>query len=196
MHSFVYRVNALLTFAGSVLAMLCIMATITDYFNNPQLEVDCKITKVERLFRSNQGNDEALLGLAINADLNPLFSWNTKEVFVFVSAEYRTKTNHINQVSLWDRIINFGEDPIIHLPYVRSKYKLVDQGHHLRGSSINVTLHWNTIPFTGRMRTGSVVFPNQMLPANYTRNVPGGGWNPMSNTDFRQRFVEGDLHTH
>ena len=29
MHSFVYRVNALLTFAGTVLAVLCVAATIT-----------------------------------------------------------------------------------------------------------------------------------------------------------------------
>lgn len=195
MHTFVYRVNALLTFAGTVLALLCIAATVTDVFHNPQLNVEVKLAKVERLFRNNYGNDEALVGLSINADLTPLFSWNTKEIFVFISAEYSSKSNALNQVSMWDRIIQFGEDPVIHLPYVRAKYKLVDQGHHLRGSAVNFTLHWNTVPFTGRLRSGSVNFPDQKLPANYTRMPQGGGgWNTMSNTDFRQRFVEGDLH--
>lgn len=189
-----YRLNALLTFAGTVLAMLCIAATITDCFHNPKLQVDCKIAKVERLFRSSAGNDEALMGLSINADLSPLFSWNTKQVFVYVSAEYMSTTNQLNQVSLWDRIIQHGENPMIQLPYVRSKYKLVDQGHTLRGSAINLTLQWNTVPFSGRLRFGKHVFPNQRLPSNYTRLPKGGGWNTMSNTDFRQRFVEGDLH--
>lgn len=30
----------------------------TDYFHNPELKVECKIAQVERLFRSNAGNDE------------------------------------------------------------------------------------------------------------------------------------------
>jgi signal peptidase complex subunit 3 len=33
-----------------------------------------------------------------SADLAPAFDWNVKQLFVFVVAEYRSKTNPLNQV--------------------------------------------------------------------------------------------------
>ncbi|MCS4559134.1 signal peptidase complex subunit 3 family protein, partial [Shewanella sp. C32] len=43
--------------------------------------------------------------LNISADLQSLFTWNTKQVFVFLAAEYETPKNSLNQISLWDGII-------------------------------------------------------------------------------------------
>eukprot|EP00241_Pyramimonas_parkeae_P007662 CAMPEP_0114253008 /NCGR_PEP_ID=MMETSP0058-20121206/16156_1 /TAXON_ID=36894 /ORGANISM="Pyramimonas parkeae, CCMP726" /LENGTH=183 /DNA_ID=CAMNT_0001367011 /DNA_START=261 /DNA_END=812 /DNA_ORIENTATION=+ len=180
-----YRVNALLTLAGTSLAAICMLTSSTDLFQNTQLTADVQLAKVERMYRT-ENNDEALLGLSIKVDLNPLFTWNTKEVFLFVDVEYNTTKNDLNQVSIWDRIILHGMDPMINLSYVRSKYKLVDQGHNLRGQTVNLTLKWNTIPFTGAMRSDRVVFPNISLPSEYTRRTAG-------KNEFRQRFVEGDL---
>lgn len=36
--------------------------------------------------------------LDISADLQSLFTWNTKQVFVFLAAEYSTPKNILNQV--------------------------------------------------------------------------------------------------
>jgi len=38
----------------------------------------------------------------LQADLNPLFNWNAKQLFVFLMAEYETTDNKINQV--WKQI--------------------------------------------------------------------------------------------
>lgn len=34
----------------------------------------------------------------LQADLTPLFNWNAKQLFVFLTAEYETADNKLNQV--------------------------------------------------------------------------------------------------
>mmetsp|Transcript_37057 Transcript_37057/g.44799 ORF Transcript_37057/g.44799 Transcript_37057/m.44799 type:complete len:191 (-) Transcript_37057:499-1071(-) len=172
MHSFLYRANALLTFAGTTLAAMCILATISDGYHKQNITADVKLARVERLQGMESGNDEAYLAFEINADLRSLFSWNTKQLFVFLAAEYTAENNKLNQVSLWDRIIENQEDAVLNLPYVRNKYKLIDQGHNLRGRELNLTLFWNIMPFTGRLQWGHQTFPNITLPEEYSRADP------------------------
>ena len=93
------------------------------------------------------------------------------------------------QVSVWDRIIEAREDARFSLPFVRNKYKLLDQvrwaarrvpprhgadccgcgtrtqGRHLRGLSANLTLYWNVMPIVGRMSTGHLTFAPAQLPS-------------------------------
>ena len=35
------------------------------------------------------------------ADLNPLFNWNVKQLFLYLTAEYETPNNKLNQVRGW-----------------------------------------------------------------------------------------------
>ncbi len=41
----------------------------------------------------------------LEADLRSVFSWNTKQLFVFLQAEYETEENGVNQIVLWDNIV-------------------------------------------------------------------------------------------
>lgn len=50
-----------------------------------------------RTFRKSEGTDRLLLNIDVDADLAPAFNWNVKQLFAFVVAEYKTKTNPINQ---------------------------------------------------------------------------------------------------
>lgn len=52
------------------------------------------------------GHDQAILSLGINADLRSVFNWNVKQIFVYITAEYETEANVLNQVVVWDAIIN------------------------------------------------------------------------------------------
>lgn len=52
------------------------------------------------------GHDQAILSLGINADLRSVFNWNVKQLFVYITAEYETEANVLNQVVVWDSIIN------------------------------------------------------------------------------------------
>jgi signal peptidase complex subunit 3 len=106
------------------------------------------------------------LTLDISADLQSLFTWNTKQVFVFVAAEYETPKNSLNQVSLWDAIIPAKEHAKFRIQ-VSNKYRFIDQGQNLRGKDFNLTLHWHVMPKTGKMFADKIVLPGYSLPDAY-----------------------------
>ncbi|KAF3779652.1 Signal peptidase complex subunit 3A [Nymphaea thermarum] len=85
------------------------------------MECPFQVLNFNRFERQPNGNDEVSLTLSISADLQSLFTWNTKQVFAFVAAEYGTPQNSLNQ------------------------------GSNLRGKEFNLTLHWHIMPKTGRM---------------------------------------------
>ncbi|CAN6588737.1 unnamed protein product [Malus baccata var. baccata] len=99
MHSFGYRANALLTFAVTILALMCAMASISDNLNHPTPTTQVQVLNINWLQKQLNGNDEVSMTMNISADLQSLFTWNTKQVFVFLAAEYGTRKNSLNQVS-------------------------------------------------------------------------------------------------
>ncbi|MFS8018797.1 putative signal peptidase I [Helianthus anomalus] len=110
---------------------------------------------------------QVAITLNISADLQSLFTWNTKQVFVFLAAEYSTPKNTLNQVSLWDRIIPTKEEAKFSVK-PKNKYKFIDQGSNLRGRDFNMTLHWHVMPKTGKMFADKLVLPGFRLPESYS----------------------------
>lgn len=166
MHTYLYRLNAALTFAITALAVICIAASMTDMLHNSNPSVRVQVVKYDGLRRQHGGNDEVKLMLNISADLSSVFSWNTKQLFVFVAAEYATSENSWNQISLWDKIITSKEDARFqHFSY--NKYAVVDQGNNLRGCKFNLTMYWNVMPITGMMFTGKEVITGFHFPQEY-----------------------------
>ncbi|EFJ11713.1 hypothetical protein SELMODRAFT_182919 [Selaginella moellendorffii] len=166
MHSFLLRGNAVLTFALTVLAVACVLASLTDTLHSSKPEVNVEILSVDAFGRNPGGNDEVVLTLHISADLQSVFTWNTKQLFVFLAAEYESSKNVLNQISIWDSIIQSKEDAKIHRR-TRNKYSFVDQGSNLRGKDFNLTLHWNIMPVTGAMFSEKRVLTGFRLPKNY-----------------------------
>ncbi|KAG6478674.1 hypothetical protein ZIOFF_062118 [Zingiber officinale] len=137
MHSFGYRANAVVTFAVTILAVTCAMVSLSDNFNSPSPTADVKVLNINWFQKQPNGNDEVSLTLNISADLSSLFTWNTKQVFVFVAAEYETPQNALNQ------------------------------GNNLRGKDYNMTLHWHIMPKTGKMFADKIVMTGYYLPQDY-----------------------------
>ena len=104
-----------------------------------------KLAKVERFLRVGR-NDEAHLAFEIDADLTSVFSWNTKQLFVWFAAEYATPKYVESSVSVWDRIVESKEEAHLVLPFVRNKYKLVDNGAGLRGNDESSGIPRNQSP--------------------------------------------------
>ncbi|NWZ41690.1 SPCS3 peptidase, partial [Brachypodius atriceps] len=79
-----------------------------------------------------------------------IFDWNVKQLFLYLSAEYSTKNNALNQVVLWDKIMLRGDNPRLSLKDMKSKYFFFDDGNGLKGNrNITLTLSWNVIPNAG-----------------------------------------------
>ncbi|KAK7161571.1 hypothetical protein R3I94_004300 [Phoxinus phoxinus] len=82
--------------------------------------------------------------------MRPIFDWNVKELFLYLTAEYSTKSNALNQVVLWDKIVLRGESTKLNLKEVKSKYFFFDDGNGLRANkNITLTLSWNVVPNAG-----------------------------------------------
>ncbi|CAH9073631.1 unnamed protein product [Cuscuta epithymum] len=166
MHSAGFRANALLTFAVTILALMCVIVSFSDNFNSPTPTAQVQVLNINWFQKKPDGDDEISLTLNVSADLQSLFTWNTKQVFVFLAAEYETPKNALNQVSLWDGIITAQEHAKFWI-HTKNKYRFIDQGSNLRGKSFNLTLHWHVMPKTGRMLADKLVIPGFFLPETY-----------------------------
>ena len=117
--------------------------------------------------RPHGGVDRALLSFDLKADLRPAFHWNLKQLFVFVLAEYESKANALNQIILWDKIVETEEDAVINLENTLVKYALVDQSTELRNASVKFSLVWDHMPVTGRLFMDKGQGSTFDLPARY-----------------------------
>ncbi|EHB14159.1 Signal peptidase complex subunit 3, partial [Heterocephalus glaber] len=82
--------------------------------------------------------------------LENIFDWNVKQLFLYLSAEYSTKNNALNQVVLWDKIVLRGDNPRLLLKDVKTKYFFFDDGNGLKGNrNVTLTLSWNVVPNAG-----------------------------------------------
>ena len=108
-----------------------------------------------RSLKSHGGVDRALLSFDLHADMTPAFHWNIKQLFVYVVAQYSTEAKVLNQVVIWDKIVeNSDADKVINEQNIFVKYALVDQGDGLRGKDVSLQLMWDHMPVTGLSHMG------------------------------------------
>ena len=94
--------------------------------------------------------DLGLVSLNLNTNLTELFDWNVKQLFLFLTAEYRTKENELNQVVLWDKIVERDDNYIIHITRMPPKYYFWDDGNGLlANNNVTLTLSYNVVPNSG-----------------------------------------------
>uniref|UniRef100_H2Z5U4 Signal peptidase complex subunit 3 n=1 Tax=Ciona savignyi TaxID=51511 RepID=H2Z5U4_CIOSA len=153
MNTFLSRLNTLFAFSISVVAAVtfaCFLTThFLDYTQDVNIEVKKAIVKNMEEFYVGEKHDLGHLKFSLKANMTPIFNWNCKELFLYIMAEYETTKNKVNQVVLWDKIINRGEDAVLNLKNVHAKYYFFDDGSALRGNNVTLSLHWNVIPNAG-----------------------------------------------
>jgi signal peptidase complex subunit 3 len=127
--------------------------------------------KTLRSLKSHGGVDRALLSFDINADMGPAFHWNIKQLFVYVVASYETESKKVNQIVVWDKILEAVDtNKVIDMENVFVKYALVDQGDELRGKEVTLQLMWDHMPITGLLYMGEQPIDSSStfsLPAEY-----------------------------
>lgn len=101
---------------------------------------------------------QAQLNIELHADLRPEFTWNTKQLYVYVVAEYATETSPHNEMVLWNRIIEDREDAKLDIRRLPKMYPFtfaseMNAGKGLLGLEYNISLAWNVMPKVGRLYT-------------------------------------------
>eukprot|EP00112_Aurelia_sp_Birch-Aquarium-sp1_P008037 Seg1880.1 transcript_id=Seg1880.1/GoldUCD/mRNA.D3Y31 product="Signal peptidase complex subunit 3" protein_id=Seg1880.1/GoldUCD/D3Y31 len=177
MHSFLSRANVVFAYTLTVLAAVtfgCFASTFFFKRVDPMIElnVNKQIVKSVRDFTvAKDYTDLGFLTFDVNTDLNPLFNWNVKQLFLYITAEYKTENNEINQVILWDKIILRGEKAVLDLANMNTKYYFFDDGiGGLRSNkNISLTFSWNTIPNAGLLPRYTSKHVHQFaFPDSYT----------------------------
>ncbi|CAE6397680.1 unnamed protein product [Rhizoctonia solani] len=92
----------------------------------------------------------------VQADLNPLFTWNTKQLFVYIVAEYTNQKGFANEVVVWDRIVRRKRDSKLNIETARAKYPIRDPSLSFRNSTdVHFTMRYNVMPWIGGLTYGT-----------------------------------------
>ncbi|CAF0750252.1 unnamed protein product [Adineta steineri] len=180
-----YRLNTLFAFTLTVLAVLTAGVFVSTYFEQYHETVGISVNKpiVKHMtdFQANRKkNDLGIVQLNMDMNLNPLFDWNVKQLFLYLIAEYVTPANSLNQVILWDKIIRRGENANINIRDLATKYYFWDDGEHLRSNNVTLTLAWNIISNAGRLihvradGAHSFIFPDQYTTSRVANSKTSG----------------------
>lgn len=175
MHSLWVRLNAVTFFGLSALLGFSVLAAISKIGHPSTHKPVIKKLKLNKLrsLKSHGGLDRCLLSFDLDVDLKPAFHWNIKQLFVYVVASYKTEKNKLNQIVLWDKIIEASdshESRIIQRDNIFVKYALIDQANNLRGEDVQLQLIWDHMPLTGALYTGEQEkssISSFTLPKNY-----------------------------
>ncbi|XP_032835606.1 signal peptidase complex subunit 3 [Petromyzon marinus] len=158
MNTLLSRLNALFAFTLTVMASVTLLCFASTAYRQQQplpeplgIAITSVLVKnVEDFTGPRDKSDLGFVTFDLKAELQPLFNWNVKQLFLYVTAEYTTAANAVNQVVLWDRIMLRGENASLHYHSLRSKYFFFDDGNGLRGNpKVSLSLSWNVIPNAG-----------------------------------------------
>eukprot|EP01106_Pelomyxa_sp_JSP_P001723 TRINITY_DN1261_c0_g1_i2.p1 TRINITY_DN1261_c0_g1~~TRINITY_DN1261_c0_g1_i2.p1 ORF type:complete len:166 (-),score=33.99 TRINITY_DN1261_c0_g1_i2:147-644(-) len=85
----------------------------------------------------------------LQANLTGTFQWNTKQVFLYVSADFQS--NHWNHsIVIWDTIVHSKKEALVNLTGVKSEYDFTDlSSGTMKGKLVTLTVKWMVMPVTG-----------------------------------------------
>lgn len=157
MNTFLSRANTIFAFTLSVMAALTFGCFLSTTLNEHQAKVTIKTSKIlvknlPDYSASREKNDLGFISFDLQADLTPIFNWNVKQLFLYLTAHYKTSSNEINQVVIWDKIIQRGDNSKLDYRSMNTKYYFWDDGHGLRANNnVTLTLAWNVVPNAGTL---------------------------------------------
>ncbi|KAF9030814.1 signal peptidase subunit [Hymenopellis radicata] len=159
MHSIISRINNVSAFLSSCLMCLLGAIALSSFVFTADPKGDLAIAsvkvypaKLQRYPREKQ--EMAFVNFNISADLTPLFNWNTKQLFLYLEAEYENNQGVLNEVVIWDRIVRRKEDAVINVAG-KNKYHFKELSRQFRGvRAANYTLKYNLMPHVGLLTYG------------------------------------------
>ncbi|KOS19689.1 Signal peptidase complex subunit SPC3 [Escovopsis weberi] len=182
MHSSFIRVQNVLGFFSTVVTVLGAIIAATDFTasRDPSGVIrpnNIQVVKGKPHYYSPRKEEYAIIRFSLDADLSSLFTWNTKQVFVYVTADWAGPGASNNSAVIWDSIItspsadhlqNIGPvamkklkksaegktiDPsrgILKLRNQKPKYQITHPSGKIADTQdVTLNLHYNVQPWVG-----------------------------------------------
>ncbi|EPS94225.1 signal peptidase [Fomitopsis schrenkii] len=175
MHTISSRVSNVSAFLSSCIMGLVLAVAVTSalyqmYQTPPAGELAVTNLKVlpgkgrySRKYGTRQ-QEFAFVNLNLTADLSPLFHWNTKQLFLYVSAEYTDQQGTVNDVVIWDRIVRRKEDANIS-SNIHNKYRFKAMSPTFQNvPPAQYTLKYNVMPYIGMLAWGEAARTSEPIP--------------------------------
>lgn len=111
MHNSLTRLQNVFGFFTTVAFFVAALIALSDLASPREPSASIKATNVQVVrgrphYYSTKKEEYAIIKFSLDADLSSLFTWNTKQVFVYVTAEWRDQaTGLLNEAIIWDDII-------------------------------------------------------------------------------------------
>ncbi|KFH47608.1 Signal peptidase complex subunit-like protein [Hapsidospora chrysogenum ATCC 11550] len=185
MHNTLNRLQSVFGFFTTVAGVLACFIAATDLYTarSPSGVIkptNTQVVKGRPHYYSTKKEEYAIIKFSLDADLSSLFTWNTKQVFVYVTAEWpEPGTNATNEAVIWDSIItspsadhlsNIGphsmkklkesakgrsivpERGILFLKSQKPKYQITHpSGKIANAEDVTLKVHYSVQPWVGLM---------------------------------------------
>ncbi|KAK6347081.1 hypothetical protein TWF696_007161 [Orbilia brochopaga] len=180
MHSSLVRLQQVFGLLTTVSFVLATAIALTSYMYPMNPTASIKVNDVAVVKRRSGGyystrvNEYANIKFDLDADFESLYNWNTKQIFVWISASYGGDRYPTNEAVIWDRIIDSAA-PSKKLSYknIKAKYNIHDITGDYSHRNATLKLSWNVQPHVGVLMWGSAagsetkgfIFPSEKAKA-------------------------------
>ncbi|KAF8893429.1 signal peptidase 22kDa subunit [Infundibulicybe gibba] len=154
MHSIFSRINNV-----SALLSSCMMGLLAAIALS-SLIASVKVYPANARRYPNRNQELAFVNFNVSAVnilfmyLTPLFNWNTKQLFLYLEAEYTNTQGVKNEVVIWDRIVRRKEDAIINV-VGKNKYMFRELSSSFKNMPpAHYSLKYNLMPHVGALVYG------------------------------------------
>lgn len=169
MHSIYARINNVSAMLSTALMCLLGAIALSTFAFTADPNGSVQITSIQvfpgnarRYINKNQ--EFAFLHFNVTADLTPLFNWNTKQLFLYLGAEYTNEQGARNDVVIWDRIVRREEDANISITG-RNKYVFRELSATFKNAPpAHYTLKYNVMPYVGLLTYGEAARTKDPVP--------------------------------
>jgi len=158
MHSCLVRVQNLFGFFTSVtfvVGALIALSSILLQRDVGDVSVNVRTIQVVKGRQNHYYNSKptvlAFLKFDLDADLEALFHWNTKQVFAYLTVSYPGTKYELNDAVIWDIIIPSKSVAKLKLRNQRAKYTISDITNKYREQNATLSFGWNVQPHIGAL---------------------------------------------
>ncbi|BGP03211.1 Signal peptidase complex subunit [Rhodotorula toruloides] len=164
MHSLAQRLSNISALATTVLLTLLAAISATTFLIPANLapaflsvpHLNVLLGRSQHDWRAKE-REFAFVKFDLKADLSPLFNWNTKQVFVYLTADYATPEYPDNTVVVWDRIVRSPRHARIDVQDGKQKYEFKEISSTFSNVSATFSLQYQVQPYVGVLTAGEVV---------------------------------------
>lgn len=107
-----------------------------------------KFTELQRS-RYNIASDQLSLKFKLDIDLQPIFNYNTKQIYLYITAQHSSSKRPINKIIIYDQIITSYDNARYSVRRGMSEYTVNDIQKELRSNNIELSLGIEIMPHVG-----------------------------------------------